>query len=88
MERALSTLFCQAMAKSHWRARVTGLTALAAKVVPHIASHDEVALFSNEADVPECYDEMGLSDIETWETWLRLRLSKATGEGCCEKDNV
>ena len=50
--------------------------ALAAKVVPHLASHDEVTLFSNEADVPECYDEMTLGDITTWKTWLRLRLAE------------
>jgi hypothetical protein len=77
LERALSTLFCQAMDKAHWRAHVTNLVALAAKVVPHLASHDEVTLFSNEANVPECYDEMSHSDITTWKTWLRLRLAKA-----------
>ena len=79
LEHALSTLFCQAMDKAHWRAHVTNLVELAAKVVPHLASHDEVTLFSNEADVPECYDEMTLEDITTWKTWLRLRLAEEEG---------
>tara|TARA_R100000963_G_C4641421_1_gene105056 strand:+ start:450 stop:953 length:504 start_codon:yes stop_codon:yes gene_type:complete len=74
LERALSTLFAQALSKAHWRARITSLATLADKVVPKLANCDEVTLFSNEANVPECYDEMSLSDITVWEAWLRMRL--------------
>ncbi len=76
LERALSTLYCQAMDKAHWRAHVTNLMELSAKVVPHLASHDEVTLFSNEANVPECYEDMSLSDITIWKTWFENRMGR------------
>ena len=80
LERALSTLFNDAMFEAHRRTHVEQLMALAKWVVPDHASHDEVTLYSNEADVPEAYDEMTLAHITIWRTWLQGRLDAGVAQ--------
>lgn len=80
LERALSSLYMKAMREAHRRAHLKCLIRLANEVVPALASHDEVTLFSNEADVTEVYDEMTHSEITIWETWLRGIKSRTAKE--------
>ena len=75
LERAISSLFMKAMREAHRRAHVRSLVTLAEEAVPACVSLDEVSMFSSEADIPECYCEMSLSDIKIWQTWLRERVA-------------